>query len=158
MVFFNTAGNSVRLELAQRCINNFSLVFQFSLILTIAYGWKATCWKIKEFSCLNFNELRTRRAVYIAVCATMFVMWLLASTVLVVYQLVTDTISEMVINMFDLILEASIFSACVVQMTEGRKLASLLSAYEITLGMKVNKCRVSASLLSSTCCTSLPSR
>ena len=159
VVYFDSVTpGSVRLEVAQRCINNFSLIFQFSLILTIAYGWKATCWRIKESSCLNFSELRTRRAVYLSVSISLMTMWLIASCCLVGYLLLTGSASEMVMNSFDLALEVSVLSACVAQMAEGRRLSSLLTAYKIKLGVRVQKCRVSIMSLSSTSSTSWPSR
>lgn len=95
---------SIELEVAQRCINNFSLVFQFSLILTIAYWWRATCSKIKEFSCLNFNRLRTKRAIYISIVLSLLIMWIVASSCLVGYLIMTGKTSEMVLNIFDMLL------------------------------------------------------
>ena len=105
VVYLNSLyANTIELEVAQRCINNFSLVFQFSLILTIAYWWRATCSKIKEFSCLNFNRLRAKRAVYVSIVLSLLIMWILASLCLVGYLIMTGRTSEMVLNIFDMLL------------------------------------------------------
>lgn len=88
LVFFDTKLNDIKMEFIQRCTNSFSVIFQFALILTITYGWKVACWKIKESTYSNFNNIRTRRAVFISIVATLFCAQLIASIYLLIYLLI----------------------------------------------------------------------
>lgn len=115
LMFFNTSLHSVKIYFFQRSINSFTLVFSFSLILTIAYAWKVASWKIKDLTYSQLNSLQTKRIVYITLISTLFVIELVANLALLAYLISTGKTSEMILNIFDFVLEISIVAACVIQ-------------------------------------------
>ena len=61
------------------------------------------------------HALKTKRTIYFALVGTLFAIELIASMSLLAYLLIDGKTSEMVINIFDFILEISVFCACIVQ-------------------------------------------
>lgn len=93
VVYFNSNLQASELNFIQRIINSISITFQFALILTIAYGWKVACWKIKQSTYSNFNDIRARRVTYIVIVAVLFLMEMISSSCLLIYLLITGRTS-----------------------------------------------------------------
>lgn len=115
LAYENPSLTNIKLEFIQRCVNSFAIIFQFALILTIAYGWKVACWKIQESTYSNFNSIRISRTIYVIVVVSLFSMELIASVTLFIYLLATDKISELSLNILDMAIEISIVSGCIIQ-------------------------------------------
>ena len=154
MVYFNSTSSNLNMTFFERCLSSFSIIFQFALILTIAYGWNVASWKIKESTYVNFEIIKRRRIIYIALVVGLFVAYLVASISLTFYLLIEGKTSDFVLDIFDLIFEMTVILCCLIQVIQGRVLSQLLATYEVLFGIRMKRCRVKNALRSSTWSTS----
>jgi hypothetical protein len=127
----------------QQLINNFSLISQLAIILTIAYGWSIISSKLREEYEHSLATFQRTRVNYQVAVAVMFALVAVVTAGVGVYIGIEGKTLPLVGDVVELLVYSGVLVASFIQFYQGRRLSKLLNEYKRAIGIKISKLRVS---------------